>query len=190
MSEDRMKSIKDRFLGIIEGQLSGDLSKVSAKELGEIVDCAKDMAEMTYYCKITEAMEKNSDAENKGYMDEYLPESRYYTPTRMNMARRRDSRGRYMYTEPDYMMDDRYDQDFRSRMYYTNMHDPREGRSYISRRTYMEVKDSADKNAKMREMENYMNDLSSDLTEMIMGLDPTEKANVKTKLTQLASKIV
>lgn len=222
---ERVCSIKDKALSLIETQLNGDLSQVDAKELGEVVDIAKDMAELMkyseeacYYHKVTEAMDEGSDEEKKYYLNKYIPEydGKFYTP--IEYARMRDSRGRYMYTEPHMMrMDDRYDSDWdRSRMYYTEpsryysnglnsgqngsssnysgmnyaMNDGRVGRSWESRRGFMEAKEHGeDKTKTNKELEKYMQDLADDMTEMIAEMDANEKAMLKQKLATMASKI-
>lgn len=61
----------------IEGQLC-DIQNADAKELGEVVDMLKDLAEYCYYSSITEAMEKNSDTDNQMYMNKYLSDGKYY----------------------------------------------------------------------------------------------------------------
>lgn len=68
--------------------------------------------------------------------------------------------------------------------------DGREGRSAESRRGYMESKETGkDKSEKMHELETYMKDLSEDVTEMIGGMSPEEKALMKNKMQTLMSKI-
>ena len=73
--------------------------------------------------------------------------------------------------------------------------DEREGRSGEARRGYMETKEmhkgntAEEKQKKMKELEHYMNELSSDLTEMIADASPEEKNMLKTKLTTLSTKI-
>ena len=46
-----------------------------------------------------------------------------------------------------------------------------------------------DKQAKIRELEKYMNELSSDITSMIAGATPEEKTMLKTKMQNLSQKI-
>ena len=46
-----------------------------------------------------------------------------------------------------------------------------------------------DKQAKLKELEAYMADLSSDITEMINGATTEEKNMLKTKIQTLAQKI-
>lgn len=68
--------------------------------------------------------------------------------------------------------------------------DGREGRSGESRRGYMESKETGkDKSEKMHELETYMKDLSEDVTEMIGGMSPEEKALMKNKMQTLMTKI-
>jgi hypothetical protein len=66
----------------------------------------------------------------------------------------------------------------------------REGRSGQSRRGYMDAKEQgADKQAKMKELESYMKDLSEDVSEMISNASPEEKSLLKQKMQVLMQKI-
>lgn len=77
-----------------------------------------------------------------------------------------------------------------SRGYSESGRDSREGRSGQSRRGYMEAKEKgADKQQKMKELEDYMKELSSDVTEMIGDASPEEKAMLKNKMQVLMQKI-
>lgn len=68
--------------------------------------------------------------------------------------------------------------------------DEREGRSPMSRKMYMEAKHTnKDKATQLRELEKYMQELSSDVTEMIADASPEEKQYLEKKITALASKI-
>ena len=58
-----MKELRDIemcLISLVQAQC-GDLKKVHAAELGEVVDMIKDLEEAIYYCSITKAMEKSSD---------------------------------------------------------------------------------------------------------------------------------
>ena len=110
-----------------------------------------------------------------------------------------------MYREhtPEYYRDmDRMD----GKMYYTetgnmnnssspNMRDSREGRSGIGRRNYMETKEMhkantpEDKQAKMRELENYAKELTEDVVDMVADMSAEEKNLLKTKMQTLIQKI-
>lgn len=68
--------------------------------------------------------------------------------------------------------------------------DSREGRSGQRRRGYMEAKEQGkDKQVKMKELEDYMKELSSDVTEMISDASPEEKTMLKNKMQVLMQKI-
>ena len=69
------------------------------------------------------------------------------------------------------------------------MRDPREGRSGERRKMYMEGKGMKDKTSQMKELENYMQELSMDLTEMIQDASPEEKQMLQQKISTLATKI-
>ena len=191
---ERMKHMKETLMNCVSGQL-GDLSSVDAKELGEAMDMIKDLSEAIYYCTITESMEK-SDKEKKEYpMNEY----RYY-PVDYNRYYRDMDReyGNMYYT--DYAMNNGGSRNYQdgnrqtsgeSRNYPIELRDYREGRSPMTRKTYMERKmHGGGKEAQMHELEKYMQELSSDITEMIDGASPEEKQMLKTKISALATKIV
>lgn len=162
----------------------------------------------------------------KRFKEEYGDEEgerRYYDDYRYKRSGRFAPKGRgsYMprrgYDEPPYyhMSPEMYrehepewyrDMDRMSgKMYFTepirmdsteHMRDSREGRSGMSRRSYMEAKEMhsdntpESKQAKMRELEKYMRSLSDDLTEAIDGASNEEKTMLKSKLATLAQKIV
>lgn len=73
--------------------------------------------------------------------------------------------------------------------------DRREGRSGQSRRSYMETKEMnkgntpQEKQEKMKELEKYMGELGSDITEMISDASNEEKTMLKSKLQTLVQKI-
>ena len=67
--------------------------------------------------------------------------------------------------------------------------DGREGRSYMNRRMYMEAKNTKDKASQLRELEKYMQELTSDMVEMIEDASPEEKQYLEKKISALASKI-
>ena len=194
MATEALKTMKEQLMNCVQGQL-GDISKVDAHELGEAVDMIKDLAEAIYYCTITESMEKSSEDKGETNINYYT------TPTTYN---------RMMYTDPyrDMERDNGY-------MYYTTggrgqssnggnrggvnyytempsdmWRDPREGRSPMRRRMYMEGKEMHnDPNSQLRELEAYLQELSTDITEMIKDASPEERATLRQKMTTLASKI-
>jgi hypothetical protein len=75
-------------------------------------------------------------------------------------------------------------------MYPLESRDRREGRSPMSRRSYMESKEMHHgKEVQLKELENYMQELTSDMTEIIQGASPEEKQLLQKKIMGLAEKI-
>ena len=72
----------------------------------------------------------------------------------------------------------------------TMWRDEREGRSYNNRRMYMEAKNmNKDKATQLRELEKYMQELTTDITEMISDASADEKSYLEKKISALATKI-
>lgn len=70
------------------------------------------------------------------------------------------------------------------------MRDSREGRSGQSRKNYMESKQMhKDKASQLQELEKYMQELTSDMVEMIDGASPEEKQMLSNRIAALATKI-
>ena len=201
---ERLKNMKECFIAQIQSQL-GNLSQVDAQELGEVVDMVKDMEEAIYYATITKAMEEK---ENEHGKHAYYTE-RYYAPMYLRDMDRYDGRmyyngngsgggnGASNYGASSYnsngggssynMSGSKY---YTEREYPIEFRDMREGRSPLSRKMYMESKEMHhDKSKQIKELENYMKELSDDIVEMIDDASPEEKQILQQKLTALASKI-
>ena len=187
MSHEKLKWMKDCLLCTVENQLC-HLDEVDTAELGDAIDMIKDLEEAIYYCTVTEAMNKQDKEMHmemkKGSHHQSLEDDRmYYSGYPMYYADQghvnsgngasntNSSNGRNYYDEP-------------------MQRDAREGRSYNSRRMYMEAKHmNKDKATQLRELEKYMQELSQDVTEMIADASPEEKQYLEKKITALASKI-
>lgn len=199
MSIDTLKMMKEQLMSCVQGQL-GDISKVDAHELGEAVDMIKDLAEAIYYCTITESMEKSEENKSQGEMNINYYTTPYYHkmyPDYRDMERL----GGYMYYPTGGNSSERSgsseNRGSRGSMNYdTEMpgdmrRDPREGRSPMRRRMYMEGQATHnDPNSQLKELEAYVHELSDDITEMIRDASPEEKATLRQKMTTLANKIV
>jgi hypothetical protein len=73
---------------------------------------------------------------------------------------------------------------------YPYMRDDREGKSPMSRRMYMESKEKHhDKATQMRELENYMQELTQDVVEMVEGASQEEKQYLSKRVAALANKL-
>lgn len=194
MGIEALKTMKDQLMSCVQGQL-GDISKVDAHELGEAVDMIKDLAEAIYYCTITESMEKSDEVKKQGETN-----INYYTTpynTRIQPDYRATERmSGYMYypTGGDSQGSGGH-MGGNNVSYYTEMpnmmrRDPREGRSPMRRRMYMEGKEMHnDPSSQLHELEAYLQELSTDITEMVKDASPEERATLRQKMTTLASKI-
>lgn len=160
---DRLKNMKDCLIAQAQSQM-GNLTNVDAKELGEVIDMIKDLEEAIYYCTITKAM--NGEEKHHYYMD-----PKYNSEERVDR--------RYYDSERNYYQE-----------YPIELRDHREGRSPKSRRMYMKSKEMhRDKDKQIRELEQYLKELSEDIAEMIEDATPEEKTMLKTKLSNLATRI-
>ena len=205
---ERLKHMKETLINCVQGQL-GDLSSVDAKELGEVIDMIKDLEEAIYYCTIVESMEEKSKEKYYPYVYDYN-----YNPTRYNMPdirymdmsqgrmyyegrERNGNEGRDGRTSSDrryadgggYSSGPHSDGLMRSRP--LELRDSREGISPVTRRKYMESKETHKaKETRMQELDQYMSELSHDVTEMIHDASPEEKQILQEKLSKLVTKIV
>lgn len=195
---EQLKMIKEQLIAQVQAQMA-DLKCVDTKELGEVIDMIKDLAQAQYYCKVYEAMEETQE-EGKETNNYYYTEK--YLPAMTNMSRdmSRYPGGRMYYpdgeSEPK-MYSSRYGREpGRSEEYYEReyplqyLRDEREGRSPIKRKMYMESKaTNPDSSKAMKDLESYMQDLTSDITEMLEKATPEERTMVQRKINTLASKI-
>lgn len=180
---DRLKTMKETLISCIEGQMT-HLDSVDTKELGEVIDMVKDLEEAIYYCTITEAMKGEDEKHSKHFVEYIYPY--------------RDEFNMYPYEEKSRDVDRE-----KGRMYYggtgkyerpvewpIEMKDAREGNSGKMRKMYMESKEMHhDKTKLMKDLEMYMQELSSDITEMIGDATPEERQYLSSKISALATKI-
>ena len=194
MATEALKTMKEQLMSCVQGQL-GDISKVDAHELGEAVDMIKDLAEAIYYCTITESMEKSSEDKGETNINYYTTPTTYNRMMYTDPYRDMERDGGYMYYTTGGRGQNSGGGNRGGVNYYTEMpgdmwRDPREGRSPMRRRMYMEGKEMHnDPNSQLRELEAYLQELSTDITEMIKDASPEERATLHQKMTTLASKI-
>ena len=216
MSHEKLKWMKDSLICVVENQLC-NLNEVDTEELGDAIDMIKDLEEAIYYCTVTEAMKGNGteielEMKKGNHLQEQNGNNRMYyngngghnymmpySDDRM-YARRRRADGTF-YSEDGRNYADSGEVNSSDHSYNNNRNymdngnstmwrDEREGRSYNSRRMYMEAKDmKKDKATQLRELEKYMQELSQDIVEMIADSSPEEKQYLEKKITALASKI-
>ena len=180
----------------IEGQ--------NLEELEKWTEIAKNIVCYDKDYRIVEAMEKSEDNEDiMRMLEQYedYPERRFYDHYRYADGRfAPKGRGTYRrgYEEPPYwhMTPEMYrDMDKENgRMYYTEpMYT--ESRYESAKRAYTESKElhkgnePQDKEAKMRELEKYMKEMSDDLLNLMKGMSQEEMNMAKSKLSVLVSKM-
>ena len=108
-------------------ELDKGIEQVETKEMGEVAEIIKELAEAEYYAKISKAMDESEYGEDYDYMGAYDEHSR-----KGYRGQPRDSRGRYMsrrgyesrmmpemydYSDMEHMRD--MDRDY-GKMYYTD----------------------------------------------------------------------
>lgn len=208
MSHEKLHYMKECLIHYVEQEMC-NLPEADANELGEAIDMIKDLEEAIYYCTITEAM--NSDKQKDYEIDMRGHEGAHGGQSRMYYG----GGYRNMYEMP--RMDEKSRPWEDDRMYYgggrgngngnssngsssgmSNYSEPwmpkerdyREGKSPESRRMYMEGRmNGNDKANQLRELEKYMQELSSDIVEMIQEASPDERQYLEKKLVALSSKI-
>lgn len=191
---DKINEIKTKLEEKIYSEVCKGLEYVDTEELYKAIDMLKDMAEASYYCTLTEAMEENSEEYGKTW-DENGKKFYSRKPRRMTAEMYRDmdwDSGRMYYTENDDNMNGNkapndLSMDNSNSRYYGG--DSRMGRSGYSRKRYYESKAMGDNTAKMQSLEEYARTLSDDVTEMIQGASENEKQMLRTKLQVLMQKI-
>jgi hypothetical protein len=132
----------------------------------------KDLEEAIYYCTITKAMKENEEEEKHSsqYQSQDMGNgAHYYTPMYYPS----------MHAGTDSPQHNPH-----------NMRDAREGNSPHYRKMYMEGKQQhKDTQAQMKELEDYMHELTNDIMEMIEDATPEEKQLLRQKITTLTTKI-
>lgn len=211
--EKRLNHLKEKLVYAVEDQLA-NIDTADTKELGEAIDMIKDLEEAIYYCTITKSMEEASKKEKEGhnetihyYSEKYIPMEPYMPNIPPMYYRDMDRPNGRMYydggnggsgnsgsgmggnggTRSYY---DRYRMDMMGANPDRMRKDEREGRSPERRRSYMEGQSmNKDKVHQMQELNKYMQELATDMTEMIEKASPEEKQLLHQKITELAGKI-
>lgn len=204
---DRLKQLKESLINGVQGETARGLENVNIEELSEAVETIKNIEETMYYCSIVKAMEEKEHEEK--YMAKYFnmyPPVRYnynYENQRYNdggseSGRRNFDNGRMYYNGGSSTSggnDARgggtrgfHDEELYS--YPMEIRDYREGKSPMSRRSYMESKEMHhEKSKQIQELNKYMHELTNDIMEMIQEASPEEKTILSQKLTTLAEKV-
>jgi hypothetical protein len=211
MDVKRMHEMIEKLSECAKAQFDKGIDKVDTCEMGKVVDMMKDLSEAMYYRELTKTMQDYDQDEvmemferygdgGKRFYDHYRYADGRFAPKGHGTYRRGYEEPPYYHMTPEMYHRD-MDRDM-GRMYYTEssastglMRDAREGRSGMSRRAYMENKElhksntPADKEAKVRDLNTYMTELATDMSEIINDATPEEKSVLKSKLSALVTKI-
>lgn len=220
MDIKRMHEMIEKLSEAAECEFSKGIENVDTCEMDKVVDMMKDLSEAMYYRTLTKAMQESDTEEIMEMFDKYGDDGkRYYDMWRYKSGRfapkGRGTRRGYeeppyyhmnpdMYREhdPEYWRDlDRsegrlyFSEPVKNTMNIGNTHDKKDGRSWKSRRGYMESKElhksntPEDKQQKMKSLEAYTKELAEDVTEMITDMSAEERALLKNKMQVLMQKI-
>ena len=200
VNTEEMSEVTDMIKDLAKAEYYAKISKaMDEAEYGEDYDYMGAYDEKRYYrgqprSKTSGRYMKRGDGRRMGY-DE--PPYYHMTPdmyrdweSMTEEERNRDmdrlSHGRMYYTEPVTMVTGSMHKADGTR----DMRDSREGKSGMMRKGYMEAKEMGmDKTEKMKSLEDYMKELSTDVTDMIHDASPEEKAMLKQKMQVLMAKI-
>ena len=111
MDVKRMHDMIETLTECVKHEFDKGVENIDTKEMGEVIDMIKDLAEAEYYRKISIAMDESEYGEDYDYMGAYDHERKGYR------GQPRDSRGRYMsnrgrrgYEAPMMMWDEDWDE--------------------------------------------------------------------------------
>ena len=212
------EKIADCMKAKVEAKGIDNIEGQDLVELGMWTDIIKDLVCYDKDKKIIEAMDEAEDSEEAmKYIEMYedYPRKGYRGQPRDSKGRYMSRRGyeSRMMPEMDYEEMERMrdlDRETKNKMYYTDsssrnntggmnnsssQSNGMEGRSGMARRGYIESKETnkdnspESKQAKMKELENYMKSMAEDLTEAIEGASPEERTMAKQKLSSLIQKM-
>lgn len=220
MDIKRMHEMIEKLSEAAECEFSKGIENVDTCEMDKVVNMMKKLSEAMYYRTLTKAMQESDTEEIMEMFDKYGDDGkRYYDMWRYKSGRfapkGRGTRRGYeeppyyhmnpdMYKEhdPEYYRDlDRsegrlyFSEPVKNTMNIGNTHDKKDGRSWKSRRGYMESKElhksntPEDKQHKMHDLEEYAKELTDDVVEMISDMSAEEKNLLRAKLQTLVQKI-
>lgn len=209
MDIKRMHEMIEKLSEAAECEFSKGIENVDTCEMDKVVNMMENLSEAMYYRTLTKAMQESDTEEIMEMFDKYGDDGkRYYDMWRYKSGRfapkgRGTRRGyeeppyyhmtpdQYKEHDPEYWRDvDRKD----GKMYFT---EPvtMESRYEKAKRGYKEAKHAhtsntaEDKQAKMKDLEAYLKELSEDVTQLLSDATPEERAMVRGKMQVLTQKI-
>lgn len=208
MDIKRMHDMIEKLSETAKCEFDKGIENVDACEMGQVTDMLKDLAEAMYYRTLTKAMDEAEDDEIMEMFDRYGDGRRFYDHYRYSDGRfapkgrgtyRRGYEGPYWRMTPEMYKDMQEYRDMdrnTGRMYYTEPSMTMSESNYDrAKRNYTETKElhrantPQDKEAKMRGLEDYFKEISSDITGMLSDMTPEERNMLKSKISALATKL-
>lgn len=196
VNTDEMGKVTDMLKDLAEAMYYRTLTNIM--EESDVED-ALEMLDRRFYDDYSYKTTGRYAPKGKG---SYVGRRGYEEPPYMHMMNREDLQDWDSMSERERMRD--LDRASRGRMYYTEtepmrkdggMRDSREGMAGMMRKGYMETKEMhkgttpQDKEANMHSLEEYLKELSEDLTGLLADMTPEERQMAKTKITTLAAKM-
>lgn len=184
---DDICRIKEQMIGQLTTACC-NLERADTKELGEVADIIKDLAEAEYYCKVVEAMNEGAEDPYSG-MYGYRPfvSQQPYIRDYLGMERRGMSMGDRMGYDPnmDSMWNDRSVKGYHP----DEFTDPQYGKAYreyeLSRKHFTKTGDANDKVEMTKHMNEHVRDTITTLRQMWKEADPEMRKHLKTDLQSL-----
>lgn len=208
MDIKRMHDMIEKLSETAKCEFDKGIENVDACEMGQVTDMLKDLAEAMYYRTLTKAMDEAEDDEIMEMFDRYGDGRRFYDHYRYSDGRfapkgrgsyRRGYEGPYWRMTPEMYKDMQEYRDMdrnTGRMYYTEPSMTMSESNYDrAKRNYTETKElhrantPQDKEAKMRGLEDYFKEISSDITGLLSDMTPEERNMFKSKISALATKL-
>ena len=208
MDIKRMHDMIEKLSETAKCEFDKGIENVDACEMGQVTDMLKDLAEAMYYRTLTKAMDEAEDDEIMEMFDRYGDGRRFYDHYRYSDGRfapkgrgsyRRGYEGPYWRMTPEMYKDMQEYRDMdrnTGRMYYTETsmtmsesNYDREKRGYIETKELHRANTTQDKEAKMRGLEDYFKEISSDITGLLSDMTPEERTMLKSKISALATKL-
>lgn len=208
MDIKRMHDMIEKLSETAKCEFDKGIENIDACEMGQVTDMLKDLAEAMYYRTLTKAMDESEDDEIMEMFDRYGDGRRFYDHYRYSDGRfapkgrgsyRRGYEGPYWRMTPEMYKDMQEYRDMdrnTGRMYYTEPTMTMNESNYDrAKRNYTETKElhrantPQDKEAKMRGLEDYFKEISSDITGLLSDMTPEERNMLKSKISALATKL-
>ena len=198
MDIKRMHDMIEKLSETAKCEFDKGIENVDACEMGQVTDMLKDLAEAMYYRTLTKAMDEAEDGDGRRFYDHYrYPDGRFAPKGRGSY--RRGYEGPYWRMTPEMYKDMQEYRDMdrnTGRMYYTEPSMTMSESNYDrAKRNYTETKElhrantPQDKEAKMRGLEDYFKEISSDITGLLSDMTPEERNMLKSKISALATKL-